>query len=324
MIQETKVGKHENKKMIQKQKYYDGTTLEAIGASGGICTIWNKRKWDLVNQKISTYWIRTDLKNINTKEEYCIINIYSPNHYRDEEQYWNSVKEEATKIQIHNLILGGDLNLIRNTNERFGGKFYNDPSRRTLEEIIEDQKLINIPPSNGKYTWSNKRTGKHNIKESLDRILMHENIAATYSMVKSKIVHPSASYHKLVVLTLGKLENQGHLPFRYNKIWDNKEEFGKQIKESWKTSVTGSPQYVWETKLKNLRIHLKSWARENDLRDKEKKIELKKKWIISVRRGRENKRVSKTIYNKKRYFWNYISKIGEKKKKTCINQDFYG
>jgi len=107
----------------------------------------------------------------------------------------------------------------------------------------------------------------------LDRILIHESIAVAYSLVKSKIVHNSASDHEPVVLTLGKLENQGPFPFRYNSIWDNKEDFGKQIKDSWKKSVTGSPQYVWETKLKNLRMHLKNWARENDIWDEVRKIE---------------------------------------------------
>lgn len=99
----------------------------------------------------------------------------------------------------------------------------------------------------------------------MDRIIIHEIIAAAYTLVKSKIVHNSALDHKPVVLTLGKLENKGPLPFRYNPVWDSKEYFGKQIKDSLQKSVTGSPQYVWETKLKNLRMHLKNWARENVL-----------------------------------------------------------
>jgi len=37
MIQETK-------KLIQKIRNYEGTVLEATGASGGICNIWDKRK----------------------------------------------------------------------------------------------------------------------------------------------------------------------------------------------------------------------------------------------------------------------------------------
>lgn len=55
MIQETKINKQEYQQMIQKLKNYEGTTLEATGASGGINTIWDKRKWELITQKIKSH-----------------------------------------------------------------------------------------------------------------------------------------------------------------------------------------------------------------------------------------------------------------------------
>jgi len=60
----------------------------------------------------------------------------------------------------------------RNTEEKFGGNYHTNPSREALEEIMEQHKLIDIPPNNGKYTWTNRRIGKSNIKERLDRILI--------------------------------------------------------------------------------------------------------------------------------------------------------
>lgn len=75
--------------------------------------------------------------------------------------------------------------------------------------------------------------------------------------MKSKIVHASASNHKPVVVILDRLENQGLIPFKYNKLWDSKEDFGKLIRESSERNVIGSPHYVWETKLK-IKISTKS------------------------------------------------------------------
>jgi len=96
---------------------------------------------------------------------------------------------------------------------------------------MEQHNLIDIPPSNGKYTWNNKIIGKNNIKERLDGILIRESIATAFTLVKRKIVHTIVSNHKSMVLSLGKLGNQGSLLFRYNSIWDSEEEFGKQIKD---------------------------------------------------------------------------------------------
>jgi len=122
-----------------------------------------------------------------------------------------------------------------------------------LEDIIAEHKFLDIHPNNRKFTWSNKRTSIHNIKERLDRILIQEDIAANFSSIKRKIVHASTSDHKPVVLILDKWENQGPIPFKYNKIWDSKDRFRNLIKQSWEEEVLGSPQYVWETKLKNVR-----------------------------------------------------------------------
>jgi len=80
--------------LIQKLRNYDGTVLEGTGASEGICTIWEKIKWELINQKISKKWTRIYLRDINTKELYSLMNVYSPNHYREKDHCWNSIKEE--------------------------------------------------------------------------------------------------------------------------------------------------------------------------------------------------------------------------------------
>lgn len=120
---------------------------------------------------------------------------------------------------------------MRNVDEKLGGNFHADPSRELLEIIIQAYNLIDIPPFNGKYTWSNKRTGSHNIKERLDRFLVQERIAASFSSIKSKIIQASASDHKHVVMNLDKGRNVGPLLFKYNKIWDFKEEFRTLIQK---------------------------------------------------------------------------------------------
>eukprot|EP00253_Pinus_taeda_P007981 PITA_07981 len=160
-----------------------------------------------------------------SKEEYTIYNIYAANHYRDKAICWDSITSDLQLAQDRNIFLGGDLNLIRNADEKLGGNFFADPSRDSLETLIQAHNLIDIPPHNGKYTWSNKRTGINNIKERLDRILVHERIVASFPSIKRKFIQASASDHKPVVLTLDKGRNLGPLAFKYNKSWDYKEHF---------------------------------------------------------------------------------------------------
>eukprot|EP00253_Pinus_taeda_P020133 PITA_20133 len=106
-----------------------------------------------------------------------------------------------------------------------------------LESIIQSHNLMDIPLSNGKYTWSNKRTGSFNIKERLDRFLLQEGIAASFQSIKSQLIHALASDHKPVILNLDKGRNLGPLPFKYNKIWDLQEEFRTLIQNQWAKEI---------------------------------------------------------------------------------------
>lgn len=68
------------------------------------------------------------------------------------EQCWNTINEALNEIRTGKIILGGDLNLVRSVEEKFGGIYHIDPSRDALETIMEQHNLIDIPPNNGKYT----------------------------------------------------------------------------------------------------------------------------------------------------------------------------
>ena len=96
----------------------------------------------------------------------------------------NQVIFSVIHRQTGKIILGGNLNLVSSIEDKFGGTYHTDPSRDILEEIMEQHNLIYIPPTNEKYTWSNKRVGKRNIKVRLDRILIQENIAAMHNSIK--------------------------------------------------------------------------------------------------------------------------------------------
>lgn len=152
MIQETKAGNQDTENLKKEFRKYEGEAMKAIGALGGICTISKKGIWELIQKKTYQHWIITDLKKISTRERYRVINIYAPNHYKDKEQCWATLKETLQENQAGKVILGGNLNMIRSIEEKFGGNYQTYPSKNSLEEIMERHSLLDIPPNNGKYT----------------------------------------------------------------------------------------------------------------------------------------------------------------------------
>ena len=83
------------------------------------------------------HWINIKLENAENVGKISIYNIYSPNHYRDKEKSWKTLKDSKMEDHEGNIIVGGDLNLIIKEEEKIGGNFMPNPSREALEEIIE-------------------------------------------------------------------------------------------------------------------------------------------------------------------------------------------
>lgn len=99
--------------------------------------MWRKEIWDLQHQQKYLHWRKTKLRNKTNENKIFLFNIYAPNHYKEKEIYWNSLKNIILQEHNKNIILGGYPNVIMNTEEKFGGTFHADPSSDTLESIIE-------------------------------------------------------------------------------------------------------------------------------------------------------------------------------------------
>jgi len=171
------------------------------------------------------------------------------------------LKEEIDKEQNPNVILAGDFNLILHANEKRGGTFTPDPSRRQLEMIMAEHELMDIIPKNRKYTWNNRRLGPSNIMERLDRILVNVSLLSSFAAGHTKILSTTTSDHFPILLTLDSHAHLGPIPFRYNPLWRDSAEAEAIIEETWKQHIEGSPIHIWETKLRNIRKALKDWAK---------------------------------------------------------------
>ena len=82
LIQETKMEEAaflQVSKKIWKKKGI--AALSSRGASRGIGTLWDEKKFDAVDIKNSSHWILTLLRQTDTNTLVSIFNIYAPNSY---------------------------------------------------------------------------------------------------------------------------------------------------------------------------------------------------------------------------------------------------
>ena len=132
---------------------------------------------------------------------------------------------------------------------------------RTVERIISSWDLIDFKPKKGRYTWSNNRIGSANISARLDRFLLQSSFLTENKIISSSILPKLSSDHKPILLQFIDDEDIGPIPFKFSPLWIDKEGFLDTVGNSWKIPVFGSPNFVWERKLKHTTSVLKEWIK---------------------------------------------------------------
>ena len=127
--------------------------------------------------------------------------------------------------------------------------------------LISIWDLIDFKPKKGRYTWSNNRIGSANISIRLDRFLLQSSFLLENKIISSNIFPKFSSDHKPILLQFVDEEELGPIPFRFSPLWIDREIFLDTVSNEWRILVIGSPNYVWERKLKNTKAALKDWIK---------------------------------------------------------------
>jgi exonuclease III len=262
LIQETKMeGQDFLRKAKARWNISSGIAESSRGASGGLGTIWNSKKYNLFMHEAHKHWIFTSLLHLETGRQVSLFNLYVPVLPEDKKSCWETLRDFLQQNVMDNIILGGDLNLTLSTNEKKGGSIVRDQARECVENLMSTRELEDIKPVKGKYTWSNKRVGPGHIAARLDRFLVQSSFLVLGLNPDSTILPHSVSNHKPISLRLTADNNLGPIPFRFNPRWIQEERYPALVAKIWNGTVKGSPFFVWEEKLRRLKRVLKSWAK---------------------------------------------------------------
>jgi exonuclease III len=272
LIQETKM--EDNEFLQISKKFWKGSSGQAVsarGASGGLGSLWNPLKYRLVTELHNTHWLFLKLQPLDSREALSLFNVYVPSSIGEKRECWDSIRHLSESENLENIIVAGDLNLTLRMEEKRGGTIIRDPAREWVEDLMQDWDLLDIPPENGKYTWSNKRIGPGHIAARLDRCLVQSSFLLLGLESRLHILPCSVSDHKPILLEMLGHNDLGPIPFRFNPLWVKEPEFLNLVLDSWKTPVKGSPFFIWEEKLRRLKVVLKTWAKSLPSPSKERR-----------------------------------------------------
>ncbi len=142
---------------------------------------------------------------------FTLINVYGPTSTEDKLKIWDKLSVLIQLQNSHQVILGGDFNSILNQNEKAGGICPLIKTIQDFAQFFENNDLTYIQPSNGNFTWTNRRSGFAQIAARLDRFLLSHKWKLGNFHIHSEILSSPKSDHFPISINIDQSTSLDHI-----------------------------------------------------------------------------------------------------------------
>ncbi|GJX12520.1 zinc finger, CCHC-type containing protein [Tanacetum coccineum] len=233
---------------------FDYSCSMARGRSGGLISIRDPNSFVKELFGVTSFYYRERAME-NSVGDCFMVNIYVPQDSADKLILWNRL---TYFMHRHNgsFILFGDLNVVRNNQERLGSIV----SRLEVvhfNSFIDSTSLVDLPIGARLYTWMNKADTK---LSKLGRFLIFEDDLEALPDIRITTLDWLWSDHNPILLHFIKLDF-GLIRFKLYNLWLSRDSFDDLIKSEWtklEGNINGKSLKCHE-KFRSLKTEIKQW-----------------------------------------------------------------
>lgn len=258
---ETRVRPGKEDSLLRKWRVWNHANNMPMARNGRIWLFWREMV-NLTIIKMTSQMIHCEIVMGNaTKLQVSF--IYASNAVDERLTLWNELRDLSMSIQGPWCLMG-DFNVVLNLSEIHNsrGTVLRDRSMNEFEALFKDLSLVDHPATGCFFTWSNRRTQDLQCRK-LDRVAINEAWMDLFQLSRVSFEEPGISDHCPIVFTVPDQEDFGPKPFKYFNHWSTYKDFPAVVQEVWSKSVTGSPMYVLNTRLRFLKTSLRKLGNED-------------------------------------------------------------
>nr|KAJ0218832.1 hypothetical protein LSAT_V11C300154990 [Lactuca sativa] len=278
-IQETKTSEFKGKldKAIWGSSSFLCETIDSIGLSGGIATLWDPSTFQCSVTIKGDNFLAVKGSWIASKSSYGFINVYAPNDPSRRKMLWSNLERVICAEDNTRWVVFGDFNAVRSAEERIGSSFCSSTAYH-FNKFIASAGLIDLPIGGRKFTYMSSDCSKHS---KLDRFLISHNCSNDWPQLIVTVLPRLHSDHCPLILSSSD-SDFGAPPFRFFNSWLLDDELEGVVKQGWvcNTAIGAFtslvPLQVVAGKLKNTKEKIKEWRNYKNVKEHKRVEELTK------------------------------------------------
>ncbi|GJS25162.1 RNA-directed DNA polymerase, eukaryota, reverse transcriptase zinc-binding domain protein [Tanacetum coccineum] len=196
-----------------------------------------------------------------------MVNIYGPQDHVSKLALWNRLQDF---VHHHNgfYIMFGDMNAVKNEQERVGSIF-NNIEADYFNSFIDATGLVDLPIRGRCFTWMNNANTK---LSKLDRFLISEDVIDLFPDIRITALDRIWSDHNPILLHVDKIDF-GPSPFKLYNSWLLRDGFDDLIKSEWDSLDSNNSEFPIKCheKFHILKAKIQQWNNNNKTMERNRK-----------------------------------------------------
>ncbi|GJX79146.1 RNA-directed DNA polymerase, eukaryota, reverse transcriptase zinc-binding domain protein [Tanacetum coccineum] len=209
------------------------------------------------------------LEDISSHTVSYVSFVYAANGSIERRNLWADLNRHKQITTGKPWIIGGDMNVILNTNEHSVGVSFVSSEMQEFKDYVNMIEVEDLCSSGLFFTWTKNlkkaRDGDvTGVLKKLDRVMVNEDFLKKYDQAHVIFNPYLVSDHSQAVIIIPNSMKRKKKAFKFANFVADKESFIPIVKKGWKTKVDGFQMFQLVKKMRSSNIHLRklSWHNE--------------------------------------------------------------
>ena len=228
-----------------------------MGTAGGLCLGWKEGvdiEVTVANKSLINVLVFFD----PTYHSWMPTLVHGPHSKSGRIPFWDQMNKIASSF-AGSWLCCGDFNYILSQAKKKGGRCFVESSRGELRNFLNSCSLIDLGYKRNSFTWTNKRLGRDNIKERLNRVVANADWKNLFPKTTVKHLPMLSLDHAPLIINSQNDLCASPKPFRFEEAWTRDSNCSRVIKKAWNDRSGSPPQQSFIKRIKNVKVQLSWW-----------------------------------------------------------------